>query len=97
MWNMEDLSAYIKAGQTGDFSLVQGGEKLDCEQMMMERVMLGLRTAEGADEALLRECCSAPALEEAVKNGNLVPSGGARLRIPENRFFISDNIISSII
>ena len=97
MWNMEDLSAYIKAGQTGDFSLVQGGEKLDCEQMMMERVMLGLRTAEGADEALLREYCSAPALEEAVKNGNLVPSGGARLRIPENKFFISDNIISSII
>jgi coproporphyrinogen III oxidase-like Fe-S oxidoreductase len=97
MWNMEDLTAHIKAGQTGDFSLVQGGEKLDCEQMMIERVMLGLRTAEGADEALLREYCSAPALEEAVKNGNLVPSGGARLRIPENRFFISDNIISSII
>lgn len=97
MWNKEDLSAYLEAGKTGDFSIVQGGEVLDQEQMIMERIMLGLRTAEGAEETLLRDYCSAQALDEALKNCNLILSDSCRIRIPENRFFISDNIISSII
>lgn len=97
MWNKEDLSAYLEAGKTGDFSIVQGGEVLDQEQTIMEKIMLGLRTAEGAEETLLRDYCSAQALDEALKNGNLILSDGCRIRIPENRFFISDNIISSII
>lgn len=97
MWNKEDLPAYLQAGQTGDFSFVQGGEVLDHEQMTMERIMLGLRTEEGVEEGFLRENCSPASLEEALKNGNLVSSEGSCLRIPENRFFISDNIISSII
>ena len=97
MWNKEDLSAYLEAGRSGDFSSVQGGEVLDNEQMAMEKIMLGLRTAEGVEEGYLRQMCSVPALEDALKNGNLVPSAGGYLRIPENRFFISDNIISSIL
>lgn len=97
MWNKEDLSAYLEAGKNGDFSSVQGGEVLDNEQMSMEKIMLGLRTAEGVEEGYLRQMCSVSALEDALKNGNLVPSAGGYLRIPENRFFISDNIISSIL
>jgi oxygen-independent coproporphyrinogen-3 oxidase len=97
MWNKEDLSAYLEAGKTGDFSIVQGGEVLDQEQMIMERIMLGLRTAEGAEMTLLRDYCSAQALDEALKNGNLILFDNGRIRIPENRFFISDNIITSII
>lgn len=97
MWNKEDLSAYLEAGKNGDFSSVQGGEALDQEQMTMERIMLGLRTAEGVGEDFLREKCSSPALEEALCNGNLIHSAGGCLRIPENRFFISDNIILSLI
>ena len=97
MWNKEDLSAYLEAGKSGDFSSVQGGEVLDNEQMAMEKIMLGLRTAEGVEEGYLCQMCSVSALEDALKNGNLVPSAGGYLRIPENRFFISDNIISSIL
>lgn len=97
MWNKEDLPAYLEAGKNGDFSSVQGGEVLDNEQMAMEKIMLGLRTAEGVEEGYLRQMCSVSALEDALKNGNLVPSAGGYLRIPENRFFISDNIISSIL
>ena len=96
-WNKEDLSAYIEAGRTDDFSALQAGEVLDKEQMTMEKIMLGLRTSKGVREDFLRENCSSSTLEEALKNGNLVPSAGSCLRIPENRFFISDNIISSII
>ena len=96
-WNAENLSAYLQAGRTGDFSAVRGGEVLDQEQMKMERVMLGLRTAEGVEEAFLREACDDAALEDALRCGNLVPFNGSRLCIPENRLFISDNIISSII
>lgn len=97
MWNKEDLSAYLVAGKNGDFSSVQGGETLDNDQMAMEKIMLGLRTAEGVEEDFLHQMCSAAGLEEALKNGDLVQSAGGHLRIPENRFFISDNIISSIL
>ena len=95
-WNKNDLTGYIEAGKSGDFSSVHGGETLDAEQMTIERIMLGLRTSAGVPETFLRQHCSASALDEAIGCGSLVSSGG-NLRIPEERFFISDNIISSII
>ena len=96
-WNKDSLSAYIQAGKDGDFSKVQEGEALDEEQITMERIMLGLRTAAGVPEDYLRENCGNAAVEDALSCGNLVDVGGNCLRIPEGRFFISDNIISSII
>ena len=96
-WNADDIEAYIRAAETGDFSDAGGGEVLDEEQRKIETVMLGLRTAAGLREQELRECCDAGAVDAALKCGDLIrmPDGG--IRIPESRFFISDNIISSII
>ena len=91
-WNEPDLNGYIE-----DPLAVQDGEILTPEQMSLERIMLALRTADGIDEAYLHEHCDPSALFRALSCGNLVSISDGRVRIPENRFFISDNIISDII
>ena len=96
-WNKNNLNGYIEAGKTGDFSSVQDGEMLDASQMTLERIMLGLRTSSGVPESFLREHCRPKTVDEAVGSGSLVATRGGNLRIPEERFFISDNIISSLI
>ena len=97
LWNADDLSAYLKAGRNGDFSEIRGSETLDQEQKKIEKIMLGLRTAAGVEEEFLRDSCTGAVLAEALANGNLEALGNGMVRIPEDRFFISDNIISSII
>lgn len=96
-WNKSDLGAYIAAGKTGDFSKVSGGEELTQEQIVLEKIMLGLRTSEGLPEAFLTEHCDEAALSEALRCGNLCRLPDARVRIPESKFFISDSIISSLV
>ena len=96
-WNESDLGMYLKAGQSGDFAAVQGSEELTQEQLVMEKVMLGLRTAKGLSEEFLRANCDVEQMDEALRCGNLVVSVDGNIRIPEDRFFISDSIISSII
>ena len=97
LWNEGNLNEYLKAGETGDFTSVSGGETLDQEQLMMEKIMLGLRTSAGLQESVLRECCDTASLDRALAAGDLVHLPDGAVRIPESRFFISDNIISSII
>ena len=63
----------------------------------MEKVMLGLRTAEGVAEEFLRQNCDMEQIADALECGNLVIPADGKVRIPEDRFFISDSIISSII
>ena len=91
-WNEPDLKAYIK-----DLDSVLGLEILDQEQIAMEKIMLGLRTSAGVDESYLLENGAPGAVREAIKNGLLVRLPDGRLRIPEDRFFISDSIISEIV
>jgi oxygen-independent coproporphyrinogen-3 oxidase len=96
-WNEPDLKGYLAAAQNGNFADVQGSETLDQEQLIMEKVMLGLRTAAGVPEPYLRSTCDESIIDESLENGNLIRLADGNIRIPENRFFISDNIISSII
>ena len=96
-WNEPDLQAYLKAGRNGDFSVVQGRETLNEEQLMMERVMLGLRTSAGLEGGVLERCCDASGLDRALSDGSLVRTENGRVRIPEDRFFISDAIITELI
>lgn len=96
-WNEEDLSKYMAAAESGDFSGVCGREILTLGQQAMEEVMLGLRCAAGVRMDILKQWCQSEELDAALKNGSLVNLPDGRVRIPENRFFISDNIISSIL
>lgn len=106
-WNNPSLETYLKATSDGDFAAVRGFEDLTSEQVVLERVMLGLRTSDGVDADFLRAHCFPDAVSHALAAGDLVPvtvctSGYAhpeqpRLRIPESRFFISDAIISELV
>ena len=96
-WNETDLGRYMAAGRSGDFASVQGSELLTEEQLVLERIMLGLRTSSGLPEDFLKSHCDRECLDDAVRCGNLERMPDGMIRIPESRFFISDNIISSII
>ena len=71
-------------------------EVLTEEDVRVETLMLGLRTDRGLDRDFLHKNCSKTALESLCAEGALVPDGD-RLRIPEDRFFVSDDIIRELI
>ena len=91
-WNEPDLEAYMK-NPTG----CRGCEELTREQVGMEKVMLELRTSSGAEEDFLLSFCGKSAVDAAMADGNLIRTGNGNLRIPEDRFFISDSIITGLI
>ncbi len=93
-WNKPDLQAYMT-----DPSSVREHEVLTEDQLILERVMLSLRTSAGIPADFLRAHCDPQALSRALSAGHLCPSSAPdpRLRIPESRFFISDSIISELV
>ena len=93
-WNESSLESYIGAS---DFSMIRASESLDSDQLAMEKIMLGLRTSAGVDEDFLMAHCDKRAVEKSLDGDLLVRIEDNRVRIPESSFFISDNIIASII
>ena len=80
-WNSETLPSWEASS-----------EVLSEEDAAVERVMLALRTADG----ILREELPREACERLISEGALVVEGD-RVRIPEERFFVSDDIIRQLI
>lgn len=96
-WNKSDLNAYLKSPVD-----VREYETLTEDQLVLERIMLALRTSDGIDESFLRRHVSPCELKLALETGNLVRSSvpmaeESRLRIPESRFFVSDSIIADMV
>jgi oxygen-independent coproporphyrinogen-3 oxidase len=94
-WNADNLAAYL-AGEE-----VKDGETLDGEQLILERIMLGLRTAKGVPYSLLEANCDPSTLKHMLEIKNLETVEDETpdlqttfIRIPENKFFISDSIIA---
>ena len=82
-WNSEALSGWKSES-----------EVLTEEQIREERIMLGLRTAEGVPAELLSRCSPEP----SDCTGRLEPSAvPGNLRIPEDRWFVADDIIAELI
>ena len=96
-WNEDNLNAYLKAGECGDFTAVCDGETLDEEQLAIEKIMLGLRTSSGISEDYLRQHCDVEALDSALHRASLTRKAGGIVRIPESGFFVSDSIISALL
>ena len=97
-WNNPSLEEYIRAGRSGDFDSVRGSEVLTDGQMIMEHLMLGLRTSDGVAQDYLKNHCEASVLSRAIASGDLVPADlPGRLRIPESRFFVSDSVIAELV
>jgi len=83
-WNSEAVSGWTSSC-----------EILSVKEISEERIMLGLRTSQGIPE----ELCPGPAKERLLASGALVRingTAGSRVRIPENRWFTADNIISEL-
>ncbi len=70
-------------------------ETLTDDDARVERIMLALRTARGIDAAWLREKCGDERVDRLIKEGALTE--GTMIRIPEGRFFVSDDIIRELL
>ena len=81
-WNSESESCYVAEK-----------EILTEENMLMEAVMLGLRTDTGVDPACLPHAPMSMLLDE----GALEWTREGNLRIPEDHFFVSDEIIRELV
>ncbi len=84
-WNEATLDGY---GHTE--------ESLSVEDEKVETLMLALRTAHGVDEEFLQANCIPGSIEQLLHTGALVKVG-RRYRIPEDHFFVSDEIIRQLI
>ena len=91
-WNASDLGRYME-----DPTGVWEKEELTDGQMAMEKIMLSLRTAAGISEDYLLAHADPAAVRRAIDSGGFVRLEGGMVRIPEDKFFISDNIIAEII
>lgn len=81
-WNSEAETGYVP-----------GQEILTEENIRMETIMLGLRTDMGVDPS----CLPAGPAAMLVDEGALVLTHEGNLRIPEERFFVSDEIIRELV
>ena len=90
-WNAEDVGRYL---EISDF---QGEEHLSEQEVRIERLMLGLRTSVGVPEKWL----PGDRVRNMVTSGSLQrfagTSGESFVRIPEDHFFVSDDIICMLI
>lgn len=93
-WNSTRLSGWSSSAE-----LLTAGEASE------ERIMLGLRTVRGIPAEWcrpedLRRCLSDGSLEVVSDKGKAeggIHAGGIRVRIPETRWFVSDDIVSGLI
>ena len=91
-WNAPDLNRYLE-----DPTGCVDGEELTDDQIAIEHMMLALRTSDGISEEYLRRHCDPAAISRAFAEGSLVELENGMIRIPEDRFFVSDTIIADLI
>lgn len=68
-------------------------EILSLEEEREERIMLSLRTSKGVDRSL----CDGAVVDRLMRESCLEDCGEGKVRIPEDRFFVSDDIIEQLI
>ena len=71
-------------------------ETLSAEDTLVETIMLSLRTDRGIDAGFLHKNCRKEDIGRLVENGALVREG-THYRIPEDHFFVSDEIVRELI
>ena len=89
-WNTQVLPA---RGKTYSREM----EVLSDEDIRVERIMLGLRTSAGLPADELSLLAGKDAMEKQVSAGCLAIGPDGMARIPEERFFVSDEIIGSLV
>ena len=85
-WNSDELP---------DWRVAQ--EFLTGEDMRVERLMLALRTDAGLPKAELERLAAPQAVSRLRSEGALTLIPGERIRIPEDHFFVSDEIVRELL
>ena len=83
-WNSPEIQGYTRTS-----------ESLSVEDEKVETLMLALRTARGVDGEFLFANCKGEDIQRLLQEGALVKTG-RRYRIPEDHFFVSDEIIREL-
>lgn len=86
MWNSESLS-----GWTSESEMLSG------EDLRIEEVMLRLRTSGGIAEGRLRKLVGDEKTDRSIELGSVVRGTDGAVRIPEEKFFVSEGIIAEIL
>lgn len=93
-WNGELLRESLRQGRIINYA--SESEILSDEDIRVETIMLGLRTAAGLPERMLQSLVDPAVLARLASNGQLVLEG-TNYRIPETQFFVADEIIRDLI
>ena len=93
-WNSRDLPRRLQDGSLTTYYREE--EHLTPEDIRVERIMLPLRTDMGLPESELRALAGDESVDRLLSEGALIRGEGS-LRIPEDHFFISDDIIRELI
>ncbi len=93
-WNTQVLPHRIPDGGLATYS--QGCEELSEEDIRIERIMLSLRTDDGLGSKELYSLADSSSVDSLLSVGSLVRVND-RIRIPENHFFTSDEIIRELL
>lgn len=96
----QEVEGHGYAGGAGDcvsggIHAVSGCETLTDEDVLVEKIMLGLRRTSGLLLSDVPEL-SHDTVGRLVSSGSLIEDGG-RIRIPSSRMFISDSVIRDLI
>ena len=84
----------VRGDVSGGSSPLRGGsEVLSEKEIREEEIMLGLRTAKG----IPAEGLDATKAAEMLADGRLAQLPDGRIRIPENHWFVSDDIIADLL
>lgn len=84
-WNSDSLGGWTRSSET-----------LGPEEIRLERIMLPLRTSEGLPSMELRTLADPSIVDRLIEEAALAESED-RIHIPENRFFVSDEIIRELV
>ena len=93
-WNSQTLPRRRQDGRLATYSREE--EVLSPEDIRIERIMLPLRTDEGIDADELYSLSDISTVRTLLEEGAL-EEYGTRIRIPEDHFFTSDEIIRELI
>ena len=99
IWNVDDLEEYIITGER-KIPLPRRTERLDKEQVLLEKIMLGLRQEPGVESALIEEF-TGDRLEETLlalqEEGLGSLTGGGRLVLSEQGWLVYDEILRRLV